>query len=188
MEYVAFVVAVREGDATERRLITDLASLACCELDDSASVSEADATAFIAKLQALADEDYRLTTHVDAVENDNRASGRAQAALSLRAAIGFILGCQNTGAADDNFWKELEADRQVVAECLAQGGGFTIHRIPSLYERVATAFVPFEFKRKVSDESFWADTAPPPLLNAALDAAARVGEGIKKNWIAAPCN
>jgi hypothetical protein len=56
----------------------------------------------------------------------------------------------------------------------------SVQQIPVIYEQVATAFVPFVVKRKISDESFWVDTASAPLLNAALDAAARVGEGIKK--------
>ncbi|WP_295432821.1 hypothetical protein [uncultured Thiodictyon sp.] len=52
--------------------------------------------------------------------------------------------------------------------------------MPGVYDQVATAFVPFEVKRKISDENFWVDTAPSALLNAVLDAAARVADGIKK--------
>ncbi len=180
LEYVAFVVAVANGAGTALRLITDLDALAALDLDETVTVSEADTLPFIAQLQALADEEYRLTGHVTGVESDNERSGRAQAALALGTAFGFIKGRQKTGLADDNFWKELEACRKLVAERLAQGGGMSVQRVPVIYEQVATAFVPFDVKRKISDESFWVDTAPAPLLNAALDAAARVGEGIKK--------
>ena len=45
---------------------------------------------------------------------------------------------------------------------------------------MATAWVSFDVKRKISEDHFWVDTAPSPLLNTALDAAVRVGEGIKK--------
>ncbi|CRI65203.1 hypothetical protein THIOKS12270004 [Thiocapsa sp. KS1] len=38
----------------------------------------------------MADEEYRLTAHVTGVESDNERSGRAQAALALRTAFGFI--------------------------------------------------------------------------------------------------
>ncbi len=180
VEYVAFVAAVADGEGTALRLITDLDALAVLSLDETATVSEGDTLPFIPQLQALADEEYRLTAHVTGVESDNERSGRAQAALALGTAFGFIKGRQKTGLADDNFWKELEACRKLVAERLAQGGGMSVQRIPVIYDRVATAFVPFVVKRKISDESFWVDTAPAPLLNAALDAAARVGEGIKK--------
>lgn len=183
VEYVAFVAAVADGEGTALRLITDLDALAAVDLDEMVTLSEADTLPFIAQLQALADEEYPLTGHVTGVESDNERSGRAQAALALGTALGFIKGRQKTGLADENFWKELEACRKLVTERLAQGGGISVQRIPVIYDRVATAFVPFDVKRKISDESVWVDTAPAPLLNAALDAAARVGEGIeKKKW------
>ncbi len=94
--------------------------------------------------------------------------------------VGFIAGRQKLGSADTNFWKELDACRRLVAERTAQGGVFTVHRVPSVYDQVATAFVPFDVRRKISDDSFWVDAASAPLLNAALDAAARVADGIKR--------
>jgi hypothetical protein len=114
------------------------------------------------------------------VEADNQQSGRAQAALALGTAYGFIAGRQKLGSADANFWKELDACRRLVAERTAQGGVFTVHRVPNVYDQVATAFVPFDVRRKISDDSFCVDSASAPLLNAALDAAARVADGIKK--------
>ena len=180
LEYVAFVAAVREVGGVELRLVTDLEALADLDLDASAAVSEEDAEPFRAQLQALADAEYRLTAHVDQVEADNQRSGRAQAALALGTALGLITGRQKTGGADDNFWKELDACRKLVIERTAQGGGLSIQRVPRVYDQVATAWVPFDVKRKISEDHFWVDTAPSPLLNAALDAAARVGEGIKK--------
>ena len=180
LEYVAFVVAARGGEGVELRLVADLDSLAELDLAESATVSEADAAPFVARLQAMADDEYRLTAHVGDVEADNGRSGRAQAALALGTAFGLIDGRRKMGSADDNFWKELDACRKLVAERTAQGGGFTVHRVPSVYDKAATAWVPFDVKRKVAEDSFWVDTAPSPLLNAAIDAAARVGEGIKK--------
>jgi len=180
LEYVAFVAAARDGEEAALRLIADLDSLAGIELDESATLSEADAEPFVARLQEMADAEFRLTAHVADLEADNQRSGRAQAALALGTAYGLIAGRQKFGNADDNFWKELDACRRLVAERTAQGGGLSVQRVPSVYDQVATAFVPFEVKRKISDESFWVDTAPAPLLNAALDAAARVAAGIKR--------
>ena len=180
LEYAAFVVAARVGEGVEFRLVTDLDQLAALDLAESVPVSEADAVPFVARLQAMADAEYRLSAHVALVEADNRHSGRAQAALALATALGLIGGRQKTGNADDNFWKELDACRQLIAERTAQGGGFSVHRLPSVYDQVATAWVPFDVKRKIAEDSFWVDTAPPPLLNAAIDAAARVADGIKK--------
>ncbi|WP_200389326.1 hypothetical protein [Thiocapsa imhoffii] len=177
LQYVAFVA---NDLGTELHLITDLATLAAFDLDETVTLSEADTLPFIAQLQVLADAEYRLTGHVMGVESDNERSGRAQAALALGTAFGFIKGRQKTGLADENFWKELDACRNRIAERLTQVGGISVDRVPVIYEQVATAFVPFDVKRKISDESFWVDNAPPPLLNAALDAAARVGDGIKK--------
>lgn len=180
VEYVAFVAAVREGDQRRLRLITDLDSLSDCTLDESATISAADLVPFTHELQRLCDAEYRLAAHVSHIERDNQDSGRAQAALALGVAYGFITGRIKTGAAEDNFWKELDAGRRLIAERLAPGGGLSVHRIPPEYEQVATAFVPFTVKRKISDAEYWVGMAPPALLNAALDAAARVGASIKR--------
>jgi superfamily II DNA or RNA helicase len=180
LEYVAYVAATKDTEGGALRLVTDLGGLAGLDLDESATVCEADAEPFLARLQALADAEFRLTTHVANVEADNQQSGRAQAALALGTAYGFIAGRQKLGSADANFWKELDACRRLVAERTAQGGVFTVHRVPNVYDQVATAFVPFDVRRKISDDSFWVDSASAPLLNAALDAAARVADGIKK--------
>lgn len=180
LEYAAFVVAARIGEGVELRLVTDLDGLAELDLAESVPVSEADTVPFIGRLQAMADREYQLTAHVSNVEMDNRHSGRAQAALALGTAIGLIDGRRKTGGADDNFWKELDACRKFVGERMANGGGLSVHRVPSDYDQVASAWVPFNVKRKIAADSFWVDTAPPPLLNAAIDAAARVADGIKK--------
>jgi hypothetical protein len=58
------------------------AALAALDLDETATATEADTAPFVAQLQALADEEYRLTAHVTGVESDNERSGRAQAALN----------------------------------------------------------------------------------------------------------
>jgi len=180
MEYVAFVAATRDGEGGALRLICDLDGLAGLDLDESATVSEDDTAPFVARLQDMADAEFRLTAHVADVEADNERSGRAQAALALGTAYGFITGRRKSGGGDDNFWKELDACRRLIAERTAQGGGLTVQRVPSIYDGATTAFVPFEVKRKISDDSFWVDMAPPPLLNAAFDAAARVADGIKR--------
>jgi hypothetical protein len=52
--------------------------------------------------------------------------------------------------------------------------------VPATYDRFSTAMVPFAVKKKISEDSYWVDKAPAPLLYAALDAAARVGDGFKK--------
>lgn len=144
------------------------------------SLNESRTAPFVARLQDMADAEFRLTAHVAEVKADNERSGRAQAAVALGTAYGFITGRRKSGGGDDNFWKELDACRRLIAERTAQGGGLSVQRVPSIYDQVATAFVPFEVKRKISDDSFWVDTAPPPLLNAAFDAAARVAAGIKR--------
>ncbi len=180
LEYVAFVVAVREAGAPALRLVTDLDGLAALDLDEAATVTPADAAPFHAQLQALAAAEYRLTAHVDQVEADNQRSGRAQAALALGSAYGLLRSRQKTGGSDPNFWKELDACRQLVSERTAQSGGLIVHGVPSAYDAFATAWVPFAVKKKISEDSYWVDRAPAPLLHAALDAAARVGDGIKK--------
>jgi hypothetical protein len=102
--------------------------LAGLDLDESATVCEADAEPFLARLQALADAEFRLTTHVANVEADNQQSGRAQAALALGTAYGFIAGRQKLGSADANFWKELDACRRAGRGAHCSGRCF--HRTP----------------------------------------------------------
>lgn len=131
-------------------------------------------------MQALAAAEYRLTAHVDQVEADNQRSGRAQAALALGSAYGLVRSRQKTGGSDQNFWKELDACRQLIIDRTTQSGGLIVHGVPSAYDAFATAWVPFAVKKKISEDSYWVDRAPAPLLYAALDAAARVGDGIKK--------
>jgi hypothetical protein len=85
---------------------------------------------------------------------DNDLSGRGQAALALGTAYGLITGRQKFGNADDNFWKELEAARAQVTERTAEGGALRITHIPSkLAKVVTTAFLPFEVRKKVSDDT-----------------------------------
>ena len=188
IDYVAFVVATHDVSGSKsgsksgstRQLVTHLEMLADLDLDVSVSVSEADVEPFREQLQKLADEEYRLTAHVSQVEQDNQRSGHAQAALALGTAYGMISERQKTHGADANFWKELEACRKMVSERTHAGGGFNIQRIPSDYDKLATARVPFEVKKKVSDASYWVQAAPPVLLHAALDAAERVGANLGK--------
>ena len=116
LDYVAFVAATRDSVGGGLRLIADLDSLAGIEFDESAMVTEADAEPFVARLQEMADTEFRLTTHLTDLEGDNQRSGRAQAALALETAYGLITGRQKFGNADDNFWKELDACWRLVAE------------------------------------------------------------------------
>jgi len=44
----------------------------------------------------------------------------------------------------------------------------------------ATAFLPFEVKQKISDDTYWIERAPAVLLDATVDAATRVADGIKR--------
>ena len=56
-----------------------------------------------------------------------------------------------------------------------------MQHIPSDLGKVAsTAFLPFDVKRNVSEDTYWIERAPGLLLYSAADAACRVGDGIKQ--------
>jgi hypothetical protein len=85
------------------------------------------------------------------------------------------------GNGEPNFWKELEALRAQIAERTAEGGAMRVTQIPATFGRVAsTALVPFEVKQKISDDTYWIERAPAVLLMAAVDAATRVADSIKR--------
>ena len=138
---------------------------------------------FVGQLQALADRELKLSAHVDAIEADNILSGKAQAALVLGVAFGAITSRQKFGSGDPNFWKAIDAWRAQIESRTAAGavGALRVHNIPAALGKLASiAFLPFEVKRKISEDSYWIERAPGPLLISAADAASRVAEGIKR--------
>jgi hypothetical protein len=180
-EYVGYVAAVTDAGGGELRLVLRLDDLEEIELDEGREVTEEDAEAFVIQLQAMAAQEYKLSGHVAGIESDNELSGRAQAALVLGVAYGLITGRQKYGNADDNFWKELDGVRNQIAERTTNGGALRVMYIPSCLGNVAaTAFLPFEVKQKISDDTYWIERAPAVLLDAAVDAATRVADGIKR--------
>ncbi len=180
-EYVVYVVATVSESGEKLRLVTRLDQLTDIELDEERVISDEDVAPFLSQLQALADTEFKLSTHVPGIESDNELSGRAQGALALGTAYGLITGRQKFGNADDNFWKELDAARALVMERTAEGGALRIMHIPpSLGNLVTTAFLPFEVKKKVTDDTYWIERAPSILLDSGLDAAVRVADSIKR--------
>jgi len=180
-EYVAFVAATKGSDGGSLRLLTRLSEVLGLELDEFHIVSDDELAPFIPPLQAMADREFKLSAHVDAIEADNERSARAQAALSLGTAYGMITSRQKVGNADDNFWKELERARGQAQERTAHGSALRVMHIPSQLESVlTTGFVPFDVRQKISDDSYWVERASPPLYNPAIDAATRVADGIKR--------
>ena len=177
----AYVAAVKDREGGSLRLIISLAQLAAIELDEGRTISDEELVPFIEQLQSTANGEFKLTTHVNAIESDNELSGRAQAALALGTAFGLITSRRKFGNADDNFWRELDALRDQITERTANGGAMRVMHIPSCLGRLATtAFLPFEVKKKVTDDTYWIERAPAILLNTAVDAASRVADGIKR--------
>jgi hypothetical protein len=180
-DYSGYVVAVKNDPANALRLVTAMDQLDELDLDESATVTEGDAEPFVAQLQALADREFKLSAHVDAIEADNVQSGKAQAALALGVAFGAITSRQKYGNGDQNFWKEIDAWRGQIEARTAAGGALRVQHIPSDFSKVAsTALLPFDVKRKVSEDTYWIERAPGLLLTSAADAACRVGDGIKR--------
>ena len=179
-EYVAYIAAVKTAEGSSLRLITAIDVLADLQLDHTREVTDEDATPFLTELKSQAETEFKLNGHVRTIETDNERSGRAQAALSLGTAYGFITGRQRVHNADENFWRELNAARTQLAERTAAGGAFRVMYIPEcLGKIVGTAFLPFEVRPKISDQTYWIERASTALLAPALDAAARVADGMR---------
>lgn len=180
-QYLGYVVAVKDDPAGHLRLITAISQLSELRLDESATVTEEDAAPLKAQLQAQADREFKLSAHVDTIEADNILSGKAQAALSLGVAFGSITSRQKFGNGDPNFWKEIDAWRAQIESRTAAGGALRVQHIPSDLSNVAsTAFLPFDVKRKVSEDTYWIERAPGLLLSSAADTACRAADGIKR--------
>lgn len=180
-EYLGYVAAVKNGNGSDLRLITGLDDLEAIALDEVREVKEAELEIFAAQLRARAAQEFKLSAHVAAIETDNALSGRAQAALALGVAVDLIRGRQKYGQAEDNFWKELDGLRGFIAERTASGGAVRVPSIPGCFGQLATtAWLPFEVKQRPSGDAFLVERAPSILLNAALEAATRVADGMKR--------
>ncbi len=180
-EYVGYVAAVKNVGGGDFQLITGLHDLTAIDLDEGRAVTEADALPFVSQLRNMAAKEFKLSSYVPAIESDNELSGRAQAALALGTAYGMITSRQKFGNVDVNFWKELDGVRHQTEARTANGGALRVMHIPSCLGKVATtAFLPFEAKRRITDDTYWVERAPAVLLDAAADAATRVADSIKR--------
>jgi hypothetical protein len=172
---VGYAVAERGADGRSGcRLVTSWRELATLSLDEAANVSADDGESLHQRLSAMAREELAMRQAVPRINAINEQAAHAQRLLGYLVARGLLQSRLQTGAAEVLFWREVQA-----LEGICQGRDvLRVRHIPTALGRRLTSLL-FDLDLPSVGEEGYVD-APPPLIQAALDAMCRLANGLKR--------
>jgi hypothetical protein len=172
---VGYAVAERDAEGQPRcRLVTSWYELATLSLDAAASVSADDAESLRQCLSAMARQEFAMTQAVPRINAINEQASHSQRLLDYLAARGLLQSRLQTGSAEALFWREVQA-----LEAISQGRDvLRVSQIPSALGRRLSGLL-FDLDLPSLGDEGYVD-APPPLVQASLDAMCRLANGLKR--------
>jgi hypothetical protein len=154
--------------------VTSWYELATLSLDAAASVSADDAESLRQCLSAMARQEFAMTQAVPRINAINEQAGHSQRLLDYLAARGLLQSRLQTGSAEALFWREVQA-----LEAISRGRDvLRVRHIPSALGRRLSGLL-FDLDLPSLGDEGYVD-APPPLVQASLDAMCRLANGLKR--------